>query len=89
MKPHSAPLPITIEQIAARAREIWQRNGAPPGRDLEYWLQAENELVFEREQAAQATERMERAHTSSLPPSPPGAEGRASPPQTAGGKRRH
>ena len=73
MKPHSAPPPITIEQIAARAREIWERHGSPAGRDLEYWLQAENELVFEREQAAQAAERMEHAHTSSLPPAPPGA----------------
>jgi len=40
MKAPSAPSPLTIEQIAARAREIWQRIGCPPGRDLDYWLQA-------------------------------------------------
>lgn len=78
MKPHSAPSPITIEQIAARAREIWQRHGAPAGRDLAYWLQAENELVFEREQAAHAIDRMERTRSSDLPPAPPEAANPAS-----------
>lgn len=73
MKTHSAPPPITIEQIAARAREIWERKGAPPGRDLEYWLEAENELVFEREQAAHAREQPEHAQgTAQRSPRPGG-----------------
>ena len=29
------------EQIKARARDLWQQNGCPTGRDLEFWLQAE------------------------------------------------
>ena len=32
------------EQIKARARELWQQNGCPTGRDLEFWLQAESEV---------------------------------------------
>jgi len=44
------------EQIARRAREIYQRNGAQPGRDLENWLQAEAELKRELEQIEVASE---------------------------------
>jgi hypothetical protein len=32
------------EEIAARARELWKQNGSPEGRDLEFWLQAEEEI---------------------------------------------
>jgi hypothetical protein len=35
---------ITHEQITQRAREIWEREGRPEGRDKEHWLQAEAEL---------------------------------------------
>ena len=34
----------TREAISARAWEIWEHNGRPSGRDLEFWLQAESEL---------------------------------------------
>ena len=30
--------------ISARAREIWEQNGCPAGRDLEFWLRAEAEI---------------------------------------------
>jgi hypothetical protein len=30
--------------IRNRAREIWEENGKPAGRDLEFWLQAEREF---------------------------------------------
>ena len=33
------------EDIKARARELWEQNGRPPGRDLEFWLQAEAEII--------------------------------------------
>jgi DUF2934 family protein len=33
------------EEIKARARELWERNGRPAGRDLEFWLQAEAEMI--------------------------------------------
>ena len=32
------------QEIAVRAREIWEQNGRPSGRDLEFWLQAESEI---------------------------------------------
>lgn len=31
-------------EIRARAHEIWEQNGRPTGRDVEFWLQAEAEL---------------------------------------------
>ena len=33
----------TKQAISARAREIWEQNGCPANRDLEFWLQAESE----------------------------------------------
>jgi DUF2934 family protein len=32
------------QEITLRARGIWEENGLPPGRDLEFWLQAESEI---------------------------------------------
>jgi hypothetical protein len=37
----------TPEQIALRARTIWQANGCKPGRDRENWLEAEAQLKAE------------------------------------------
>ena len=37
------------QEITTRARVIWEQNGRPSGRDLEFWLQAESE-VNERDQ---------------------------------------
>jgi hypothetical protein len=34
----------THEEISQRARQIWEREGRPEGRDMEHWLQAEAEL---------------------------------------------
>lgn len=34
----------THDQIAARARAIYEQSGRVPGRDLQNWLQAEAEL---------------------------------------------
>ena len=39
----------TKHAISARAREIWEQNGCPVDRDLEFWLQAEFE-INERDQ---------------------------------------
>ncbi len=33
------------EKIRIRAYEIWEQNGHPAGRDEEFWLQAEKELI--------------------------------------------
>jgi len=32
------------QEITVHAREIWEQNGRPVGRDLEFWLQAESEF---------------------------------------------
>ena len=32
------------EEIRTRARELWEQNGRPQARDLEFWLQAEAEI---------------------------------------------
>ncbi|WFU19957.1 DUF2934 domain-containing protein [Bradyrhizobium sp. CB3481] len=34
----------TQDEIRARARELWEQNGCPEGRDLEFWLRAETEI---------------------------------------------
>jgi hypothetical protein len=40
----------TKQAISARAREIWEQNGCPADRDLEFWLQAESEISERRRQ---------------------------------------
>ena len=38
------PRPVTPEQIAALAHELWQERGCPEGSDVDIWLEAEREL---------------------------------------------
>lgn len=38
----------TKHEIRARARELWEQNGRPEGRDLEFWFRAEAELNDDR-----------------------------------------
>lgn len=39
------PIPQpSYEEIAATAFLIWEKNGRPHGRDVEFWLQAEQSL---------------------------------------------
>lgn len=37
----------TESAIRARAYDLWERNGRPDGRDIDYWLQAARELEEE------------------------------------------
>jgi hypothetical protein len=39
-------------EIARLAQQIWEREGRQAGRDLEYWLQAERELLGRRNLAS-------------------------------------
>lgn len=32
------------DEVAARAYQIWDHEGRPDGRDVDHWLQAEQEL---------------------------------------------
>ena len=36
-------------EVAHRARQLWEARGRPAGRDLEYWLEAEVELLLSRQ----------------------------------------
>jgi hypothetical protein len=42
---------ITNEEIAVHAHNIWDECGRPDGRELEFWLRAERELLIERQRA--------------------------------------
>jgi len=45
------------EHIRVRAREIWDENGRPSGRDEEFWYQAERELREAEELVKHANEK--------------------------------
>jgi len=46
--PKSPPTPVlTHEQIAARAKAIWQAKGCKPGQDTQNWFEAEAQLKAE------------------------------------------
>jgi len=36
--------PVSSEAVRARAYELWENQGCPDGRDLDYWLEAERDL---------------------------------------------
>jgi hypothetical protein len=40
----------TRQKIRERAYELWQENGRPAARDLEFWLQAESEITERQRQ---------------------------------------
>ena len=40
----------TKHEIKARARELWEQQGCPSGRDVEFWLQAESEIKTRKRQ---------------------------------------
>jgi hypothetical protein len=40
----AAKAPPTREQVALRARDLWDAAGRPEGRDLEFWYAAERAL---------------------------------------------
>ena len=51
----SVPPPASHDEIATRARQIWQSRGCPYGQDVEIWLLAERELAVPLPSAAQPT----------------------------------
>ncbi len=48
-KEHKEVAPITHEEIAARAWQIWQNNGCRDGQEVENWLEAEAKLKADRQ----------------------------------------
>ena len=39
--------PFSDDQIRDRARALWDEAGQPEGRDMEFWLTAERQLLLE------------------------------------------
>ena len=57
---------MTHEEISKKAREIWEREGRPEGRDIEHWLQAEAELRQEPAANGVANNNVQSGDTSML-----------------------
>jgi hypothetical protein len=38
---------ITEDEVRHRAHDLWEQHGSPSGRDEEFWVRAERELVEE------------------------------------------
>jgi hypothetical protein len=49
------PSPISHDQIASRAQELWEAEGRPDGKSDEHWHRAESELRDRIAQLAAAT----------------------------------
>lgn len=47
---------ITTQEVEIRSYAIWEQEGCPHGRDLEFWLRAEAELAEEAQASADAPE---------------------------------
>jgi hypothetical protein len=52
------------EETSIRAYHLWQKAGSPPGEDLKYWLQAEEQLFGRHDDQPQ------RAVTTEKPANP-------------------
>ena len=55
-----ANVTIPEEQIRLRSYYIWQEEGCPTGHELDHWLRAELELVWEEEIPRAVAEQVER-----------------------------
>ena len=55
---------FSSDEIAARAYQIFEREGRMDGRDMDHWLQAEQELRREREQRGGANANAMNAENS-------------------------
>lgn len=58
-QPAAPPVKLPYDKIAMRAYEKWVKQGQPPGRDVQNWLEAEAELraEFSRYPGATTTRR--------------------------------
>ena len=46
------PTPEMLEQIRARAHELFEQRGREEGHDMDDWLQAEAEVIQQQQQTA-------------------------------------
>ena len=54
----------THEEIARRAYELFEKSGRVPGKDVENWLRAEQQLMADRRPATEASPKVEVRATS-------------------------
>ncbi len=59
------------DEIANLARQIWEREGRKPGRDLENWLEAERQLLSRRNETSRPRENPVTEALSSKAPRKP------------------
>lgn len=64
---HDQEQQLSMEEIAARAYEIYEREGRADGRDMEHWLRAESELRSERSNGRENSRENGRAATENAP----------------------
>jgi hypothetical protein len=55
------PAPLNREAVSARAEQLWQTAGSPPGRDVEFWLAAEAELGLDKNHISTASKKTKPA----------------------------
>jgi hypothetical protein len=60
--------PPAHDVIAARAYQIWEQNGRPAGREVEFWLQAEQSLLPSLKPQPQAAAPVATALPGAPPP---------------------
>jgi hypothetical protein len=65
---------ISSEKIAARAYEIYEREGRGDGRDMDHWLRAEQELRGERDNGEPVARNTEGSSTEGNPRNPQNAQ---------------
>lgn len=41
---HTREMPL-LEEVSRRARQLWEEKGRPEGRDVEFWLEAERQVL--------------------------------------------
>jgi hypothetical protein len=59
----------TEDEISVRAYYLWERDGRPHGRDVDYWIKAKDQLNCERQQGATTTTKQAPAVAAADPKS--------------------
>ncbi len=72
------------EEVTARALQLWQIAGNPVGRDVEFWLAAEAEVIHERAEITQAADK-----PAAIPPSTVTARTMRPVSQTSSSQQKH
>ena len=72
---HQEQISVSCDEVARRAYELWEAAGRSAGKDMEFWLQAEAELLAARRRGRPSEAGDAQA---SQPPKQPGRSRRPS-----------